>query len=57
MSGGFSERRELAEIKGDAQLVRRIWEDTDAIAYVYIWHCLVSFRSARKLSSILRQPL
>jgi hypothetical protein len=35
--------KELPEIKGDAELVRRVWEDTDALAYVYIWQCLESF--------------
>ncbi len=34
---------ELPEITGDADLVRRVWEDIDSLAYVYIWHCLVSF--------------
>jgi hypothetical protein len=36
-------RRELAEITGDETLLRRVWEDIDALAYMYIWHCLVSF--------------
>jgi len=35
--------KELGEISGDKELVKKIWEDTDALAYVYIWHCLVSF--------------
>ena len=35
--------KELAEIKGDAELVRRIWQDVDGLAYVYIWQCLLSF--------------
>jgi hypothetical protein len=34
---------ELPPITGDARLVRRVWEDVDGLAYVYIWHCLVSF--------------
>ncbi len=36
-------RKEIGEIQGDEQLLRKIWEDTDALAYVYIWHCLLSF--------------
>jgi len=36
-------RKELPEIKGDQELVKRVWEDTDALAYTYIWHCLLSF--------------
>jgi hypothetical protein len=35
--------KELPEIPGDAALVQRVWEDVDALAYVYIWHCLLSF--------------
>ena len=35
--------RELPEIKGDQELVQRVWEDIDALGYVYIWHCLLSF--------------
>ena len=34
---------ELARISGDEQLVRRVWEDIDALAYTYIWQCLLSF--------------
>ncbi len=36
-------RKELAEIKGDESLIRRIWEDNDALAYMYIWQVLESF--------------
>jgi len=35
--------KELPEICGDEKLVRKIWEDNDALAYTYIWHCLLSF--------------
>ena len=35
--------KELPEITGDKELVKRIWEDVDALGYVYIWQCLVSF--------------
>ncbi len=35
--------KELPEIKSNEELVRQKWEDIDALAYVYIWHCLVSF--------------
>jgi len=35
--------QELPEIPGDAELVRRIWEETDALGYAFIWHCLLSF--------------
>jgi len=36
-------RKEIGEIQGDEELLRKIWKDTDALAYVYIWHCLLSF--------------
>jgi hypothetical protein len=35
--------KELPPITGDAELVRRVWEDNEALAYTFIWHCLVSF--------------
>ena len=35
--------KELPEIPGDAQLVQRVWEDIDTLAYVYIWQVLLSF--------------
>jgi len=35
--------KELGTIKGDKELVKKIWEDIDALGYVYIWHCLLSF--------------
>ncbi len=36
-------RRELGEIKGDEELVKRIWENIDALGYTYIWQVLLSF--------------
>ena len=35
--------KELPEISGDEQLIRKVWEDIDALGYLYIWHCLLSF--------------
>jgi len=35
--------KELPKITGDAKLVQRVWEETDSLAYTYVWHCLVSF--------------
>lgn len=35
--------KELPKILGDGALLQRVWEDLDALAYTYIWHCLVSF--------------
>jgi hypothetical protein len=36
-------RQELPRITGDEAELRKVWEDIDALAYMYIWHCLVSF--------------
>ena len=36
-------RKELPQIQGDEQLMQKIWEDIDSLAYVYIWQCLLSF--------------
>ena len=35
--------KELPEITGDKELVQKIWEDIDALGYMYIWQCLLSF--------------
>jgi hypothetical protein len=35
--------KELPPIKGDKELVQRVWEDVDGAGYTYIWHCLLSF--------------
>jgi hypothetical protein len=34
---------ELPQLQGDPDLVQRIWEDVDALAFTFIMHCLVSF--------------
>lgn len=35
--------KELPEITGDADLVRRVWENVDALGNTYIWQLLLSF--------------
>jgi len=35
--------KELPQISGDADLMKRIWEDNEALANMFIWHCLLSF--------------
>jgi uroporphyrinogen-III decarboxylase len=35
--------RQLPEITGSPELVRRVWEDIDAFGAVYIWQLLLSF--------------
>ena len=36
-------RKTMPEIRGDEQIVKRVHEDIDALANMYIWHCLLSF--------------
>ncbi len=36
-------RPEFPKIEGDEQLVKRVWEDVDALGYTYIWQVLLSF--------------
>ena len=36
-------RKELPEISGDEAIVKRTWEEVDALAYMYVWQCLLSF--------------
>ena len=35
--------KELPEITGSPDLVRKIWEDIDAFGNMYIWQLLLSF--------------
>ena len=36
-------RGEFPEISGDEEIIKRVWEEVDALAYTYVWQCLVSF--------------
>jgi hypothetical protein len=36
-------REEFPQVSGDKELVKRVWEDIDALGYVYIWQVLLSF--------------
>jgi hypothetical protein len=36
-------KKELAEITGDKELVKRQWEEIDSLGYTYIWQVLLSF--------------
>jgi len=36
-------RKEMSDTITNEALVRKVWEDLDALGYMYIWHCLVSF--------------
>jgi hypothetical protein len=36
-------QKELPPIAGDKELVKRQWEDIDALGYTYIWQVLLSF--------------
>ena len=35
--------KELPQITGDASLVRRVWENVEALGNTYIWQLLLSF--------------
>jgi hypothetical protein len=35
--------RELPPILGDPEIPRRVWNDIEGLAYLYIWHLLLSF--------------
>ncbi len=34
---------DLPPIQGDSELMRRVWQDIDALGYMYIWQVLLSF--------------
>lgn len=36
-------RKELPKITGDQELVKKVWEDINALGYMYIWQVLLSF--------------
>lgn len=36
-------QKELPPIQGDKELVKRQWEQIDALGYMYIWQVLLSF--------------
>jgi len=38
-----AKRAQIAEISGDEELIRKVWEDVDALGYMYIWQVLLSF--------------
>ena len=40
----FEEKlREMPPVLGDAALLRDVWDDIEGLAYLYIWHVLLSF--------------
>ena len=36
-------KKELPAINGDEELFKRIWENNEALGYMYIWQLLLSF--------------
>jgi hypothetical protein len=34
--------KEYQNITGDEELIKRVWEDIDTMAYIYIWFCLTA---------------
>ena len=35
--------KEIPSISGDTDLMRRVWDENEGLAYLYIWHVLLSF--------------
>lgn len=35
--------KEIPPLSGDPELCRKVWEDVDSLAYLYIWHLVLSF--------------
>jgi uroporphyrinogen-III decarboxylase len=35
--------KELPPVPGDSVILRRVWDDIEGLAYLYIWHVLLSF--------------
>jgi hypothetical protein len=38
-----TKKSERPEITGDEELIRAVWEQTDALGNMFIWQCLLSF--------------
>lgn len=36
-------RQEFEKIKGDEEVIKKTWQDIDQLAYMYVWHVLLSF--------------
>lgn len=36
-------KQQLGTMTGDERLVQQSWQELDAWAYAFVWHCLVSF--------------
>jgi hypothetical protein len=34
--------KEYEKITGDAELIKKVWEDIDGLAYIYIWFVLIA---------------
>ncbi len=37
------ERKRIPQITGDETIVREVWENTDRLAWTFVWHILVPF--------------
>ena len=36
-------RKEFPKITGDEEQIKKVWQDVDSLAYMYVWQCLLSF--------------
>ena len=35
--------KEYRKLLGDPEVVKKVWKQTDMLAYLYIWACLIQF--------------
>ena len=35
--------KDYPRITGDEQVVKKVWEEVDQLAYVFVWSCLISW--------------
>lgn len=36
-------RKDFPKITGDEELIKKVWQDVDALGYMYVWQILLSF--------------
>jgi len=36
-------RKDFPKITGDEEIIKKVWQDVDALGYMYIWQILLSF--------------
>lgn len=36
-------KKEYPKLLGDEEVVKKVWEEVDTLAYLFIWACLIQF--------------